>query len=205
MIDKDVHRQLVDHIDGDKLRGLRWPELRQGEVIAVDYSVNPITCSIFLSGDGDTSVDGVPCLEPYVPLVGDIPFLLMNGSDLIAVGPVTKGPVETTTGLSAASGWSTTQFLGRKSGGVTFVLVRMDRTGGTITVTNQNITDTLLCTLPAGWRPPDTIFPVCNLQNSRHGVMEVTAAGACNLVTASSDIILGDSAKFYASWVDWGA
>jgi hypothetical protein len=60
----------------------------------------------------------------------------------------------TATGLVAATGFSVNSFAGRRSRGNVVLDIYLNRTGATITATSGNITDTLCCTVPAGWRVP---------------------------------------------------
>lgn len=62
----------------------------------------------------------------------------------------------TTSGLVAASGFSVNSFLGRKVSGITVLDMYLARTGTDITASGGNISpDVQICTVPAGWRPPD--------------------------------------------------
>ncbi|MGW0686554.1 hypothetical protein ACWD2L_24675 [Streptomyces sp. NPDC002754] len=62
-------------------------------------------------------------------------------------------PVETISGgLSVASGWSLSSFDARRRSGVVQFLGYFVRTGANLPA-NPNIGDTLVATLPAGWRP----------------------------------------------------
>jgi hypothetical protein len=202
----EIIRDIADQVNKDDRRGLTFPELRMGVVTAINLAVAPPECDVLLGNNTDDEpATAIPCGLGYLPVVNDVIFLLKNGTDLIAIGgfgTLADFGVETvSTGLTPASGFGTTQFLGRKTAGVTTVMVRMDRTGGTITATNANITDTLVCTLPVGWRPPDTVFPAANIQNARTGVMEVLADGTCVLVTSTTDVVTGDSIKFSHAWI----
>jgi hypothetical protein len=202
----EIVRSIADQVNKADLRGLTWPELRLGVVIVANTAVTPNTCDVLLGNDvTDDPATDIACALGYVPVVNDVTFILKNGTDMIAVGGLgTRAAfgVETiAAGLVAASGFAATEFNGRRAAGVTFIEVRLDRTGGTITQTNSNITDTLVCTLPAGWTPPTLMFPVFNCQNARHGVMEVDPNGTCIIDTCSTDIITGDSIKFHLCWV----
>jgi hypothetical protein len=202
----EIIRDIADQVNKDTLKGLTWPELRMGVVTAINLAVAPPECDVLLGNNTDDDpATEIPCGLGYLPVVNDVIFLLKNGTDLIAIGGFGTfadfGVEITSTGLTPATGFATTQFLGRKTAGVTTIMVRMERTGGTITATNGNITDTLVCTLPVGWRPPDTVFPAANIQNARTGVMEVLANGTCVLVTSTSDVIVADSIKFSHAWI----
>src|SRR6266540_755330 len=89
---RECNRQLTNEIMFEK----QWPtlrgvQLRQGIVQAVDSTLRQ--CSIYLGGDTDVQINGVPVLTSYVPVIGDNVWLLQNGSDLIAIGTVSiAGP-----------------------------------------------------------------------------------------------------------------
>jgi len=64
----------------------------------------------------------------------------------------------TTSGLVPATNFNVNSFSGRKVSGITTVHVYLAYTGLGITVSGSNISpDVLMATLPAGWRPPETI------------------------------------------------
>lgn len=62
-------------------------------------------------------------------------------------------PVETTTsGMVTATGWTLSSFDGRRHGRVVQILGYWTRSGASLPA-NPNLADTLIATLPAGWRP----------------------------------------------------
>lgn len=62
-------------------------------------------------------------------------------------------PPETiTAGAVTATGWTLSSFEARRRGGVVQVLGYWTRSGATL-LANPNLSDTLIATLPAGWRP----------------------------------------------------
>lgn len=85
----------------------------------------------------------------------------------------------TTSGLTAATGWSVSSFQGRKVSGITFVEMFVTRTGANITEVASNTgnisPDVDMCTLPAGWCPQETI-------NATYG--NGTVDGECTISTA---------------------
>lgn len=83
----------------------------------------------------------------------------------------------TSSGLTAATDWSINSFSGRKDNGITTVHVYLSYTGAGITQTGTNIGDTLMATLPSGWRPPETI---------NVGIGNGAAIGECTLGTTGS-------------------
>ncbi|WP_435974551.1 hypothetical protein [Streptomyces sp. Qhu_M48] len=69
-----------------------------------------------------------------------------------------------TTGATAATGWTLSSFTGRRArSGVVTIRASITRTGGDITATAVGgISDTSLCTLPAGWAPSATFEAVAS-------------------------------------------
>lgn len=65
-------------------------------------------------------------------------------------------PTITTTGLTAASGFSVNDFYGVKSGKAVSLDMYLARTGADITASGGNIADTACCTVPSGLRPTAT-------------------------------------------------
>ncbi|MEV7205711.1 MULTISPECIES: hypothetical protein [unclassified Streptomyces] len=71
-------------------------------------------------------------------------------------------PVETISGgLSVSSGWSLSSFDARRRGGVVQFLGMFARTGATIPA-DPNVGDTLVATLPTGWRPIVLLEALCS-------------------------------------------
>ncbi|NUS26135.1 MAG: hypothetical protein HOV92_18190 [Streptomyces sp.] len=94
----------------------------------------------------------------------------------------------TTSGLTAATGFSVNSFLGRKVSGVTVLDIYMQRTGADITATGGNITDTQICTVPAGWRPPDQTINGTWDNGAAEGGWVVGTDGVCTLRTSNGTI-----------------
>lgn len=116
----------------------------------------------------------------------------------------------TTTGLVAATGFSVTSFSGRKINGITTVAFLVNRTGAPIPELGSNfgnITDTNMCTLPVGWRPPETIS--ANWGNgSVDGECTITSTGVVTLRSisgqanaAADGIATGTNPRVSASWI----
>lgn len=77
-------------------------KLRQGTVVSYDQTTE--TCSLYLGGDTDTQIDGVPVLNGLLLVANDAVWLTQNGSDLIVVG--TRGPRAWPTWSPTYAGWS---------------------------------------------------------------------------------------------------
>ncbi|MFD6035716.1 hypothetical protein ACFWHF_14415 [Streptomyces griseoincarnatus] len=108
----------------------------------------------------------------------------------------------TTTGLTAATDFTVTSFSGRRSGKVVTVDVFVQYTGAGINVTNpgDNITDTPMCTLPSGWRPPETMNAIWG-SGAVHGDTNIATTGVMSLRTTSNDIVTNANIRVVASWI----
>ncbi|MER7234021.1 hypothetical protein ABT348_24100 [Streptomyces olivaceus] len=60
---------------------------------------------------------------------------------------------QTSTGLTAASGFSVADFYALRSKGTVSIDITLTRTGSEIDGSTGNIANTDCCTLPSGWRP----------------------------------------------------
>ncbi|MFD4551421.1 hypothetical protein [Streptomyces sp. NPDC058466] len=107
----------------------------------------------------------------------------------------------TASGLTAASGFSVNDFRGYKSGKIIVIDMYMLRTGGTITATTGNITDTAICTVPSGWRPTNGTINGAWDDGTSEGGFVVGTDGICTLRTASGDIILNRNIRLHAAFV----
>jgi hypothetical protein len=94
----------------------------------------------------------------------------------------------TTSGLSVSSGFSLNDFFGFRQGRSVTIDVYLTRTGSAINSTNGNISDTVCCTLPSGWRPTHDTVTSCFDNGIVHGGWVVGTDGLCTLRTASDDI-----------------
>lgn len=93
----------------------------------------------------------------------------------------------TTTGLTAATNFTVSSFSGRKVNGITTVELFVTRTTSNILelATNSgNITDTDMCTLPSGWRPPESINALWST-GTVDGECTISSAGVVTLRTIS--------------------
>lgn len=112
----------------------------------------------------------------------------------------------TVSGLTAASGFSVSSFSGRKVNGITTVQMFVTRTGADIAQTasdSGNISpDTTVCTLPVGWRPPETINCICG-NGSVDGEATISTIGGVVLrsVSGNSGWASGTNLRFTAMWI----
>jgi len=112
---------------------------------------------------------------------------------------------ETTSGIVDSTGFSTSNFTGRKVSGVTFIELFVNRTGATISesATNTgNITDTDVTTLPSGWRPQEALNCICG-NGSVDGEAVIGSDGMITLRTISGNVgwASGSNLRFTAMWV----
>jgi hypothetical protein len=98
-------------------------------------------------------------------------------------------PTITTTGLTAASGFSVNDFYGVKSGKNVALDMYLARTGADITASGGNISDTAICTVPSGLRPNATSTITGTWDNgSVSGGFVIGTDGVCTLRTSSGNI-----------------
>lgn len=108
--------------------------------------------------------------------------------------------------MSAASGWSVEWQNGQRLGQVATVVVRVTRTGGTITVpSNGNLSNTLIGTLTSVWQP----FYQGPMSSTSTGLMVVgysQSDGGVYLAAtlANRDIVRGQSITLGGTWVSKG-
>lgn len=121
-------------------------------------------------------------------------FTVDKDGNATAVGNITSTPVITTSGLTAGSGFTINSggFTGYKVGKVVAVDLHMHRSGTTITMSGGNIGDTVIATLPAGWRPTHTTINGAWDDATSSGSWVVGTDGVCTLRTSSGDIV-GDA------------
>lgn len=112
---------------------------------------------------------------------------------------------ETSTGLTAGSGFSVVSFSGRRVNGITTVEAFVNRTGSAIAegATNTgNISDTTLATLPSDWRPGETINAVWG-NGSNDGECTIATDGIISLRSTSgnSGIANDTNVRVTAFWI----
>ncbi|CAL9528643.1 hypothetical protein [Streptomyces sp. enrichment culture] len=100
---------------------------------------------------------------------------------------------ETTTGLTVTAGWALNSFRARRDGRAVSATVYVKRTGGALTA-NPNLEDVLLCTLPAGWRPPDDTEAIAS-DGWGSGAARVEADGQIYLRTWSPGMSIDTNAN----------
>ncbi|ONK10371.1 hypothetical protein [Streptomyces sp. MP131-18] len=128
--------------------------------------------------------------------------LYRSDANLLATDDRFVAQVETMGAPSAASGFSTNAYTGRRTCGVYYVTVLMTNSVSRSASSTGNIDDTLMCTLPSGWRPPaQTSASWSNGITS--GEARVDESGQMVLRTAmpNSTIGIGTNILCSLSWV----
>jgi hypothetical protein len=93
-------------------------------------------------------------------------------------------PVVVTGTATAATNFSITSFVAYDAGGTTWFAVQATYSGSTITASSVgNITDTACCTLP--FAPQSAMWLPYQVANTSDGVLLVSTAGLCSLLTLS--------------------
>ncbi|MEU0200940.1 MULTISPECIES: hypothetical protein [unclassified Streptomyces] len=123
---------------------------------------------------------------------------LYNGSAWITPEP---SLVSGTTGLSAASGFSVIDFFGHRQGRVTSIDFYLTRTGGDITLSNGNLVDLVVATVPSSWRPTHATISGCWDSGIRHGGFVIGVDGIVTLRTSSGTISTGTNLRFQLTFI----
>lgn len=160
------------------------------------------TVDITLSG---VTIPDVPRLAGISVAVNDAVQVLALRGSLLVLGPVADSAeadaASTSSGASASAGFTVTTFTGRKVAGVTSATLFVACTS-TITATAGNIPDTAMVTLPAGYRPPETIS-VGWSNGTVEGEATITAAGLVALRTCTgASLASGTNVRLHAVWIN---
>ena len=107
----------------------------------------------------------------------------------------------TASGLTAGSGFAVNDFAGYREGRVTMVDAYVARTGGTINESGGNITDTVCCTLPSGWRPTHQTINSTWDNGVVSGGFVVGTDGICTLRSATGDITSGTNLRLHLMFI----
>lgn len=122
-------------------------------------------------------------------------------------GAADFGYNEVTTGITYATDFGAGSMIYRNTAGVHYVDVEVVRTGATFTPANTsgNVTpDLTIATLPAGSRPPSSIYILAST-GVGHGSLRINTDGTCELLTWIPDpvtITNGSTIRFTATWID---
>lgn len=112
---------------------------------------------------------------------------------------------EITTGVTAATDFTVSDFIGRKVNGMTFITVTFNRTGATIgesSAGSGNIGDTTAGTLPVGWRPQELCEAMWD-SGFNDGGATINTSGVITLRTTSgsSGVGNGHNPRITAMWI----
>lgn len=110
----------------------------------------------------------------------------------------------TTSGLTPATNFTTTTYETRKTAGVVTVHIALSYSGSTVTADAAgNITDTLCCTLPAGFIPHQPYVTAFDKSGTATGDVYIDVDGTCKLKTLSPTATMasGSSITFSATFV----
>ena len=106
-------------------------------------------------------------------------------------------------GLTPATNFTVSGFSGRKVNGITTISINCARNATALTANAAgNITDTLMCTLPVGWRPVESIPFIFNAGSVADGAGTILTSGTCTLTSLSPNAVGASlSYVFTASWI----
>jgi hypothetical protein len=126
-------------------------------------------------------------------------FAVDNGGVVKAIGDVTESTLANI--ATAASGFSVVAGYAIRRAGMDVVQLVVQRTGGTITSTNGNITDTDICTVASAWRPASGFGSEALSFSYGTGVVNgelvtTPSTGVTTIRTASSDVTTGSNIRF---------
>lgn len=108
-------------------------------------------------------------------------------------------------GLTVASGWSSSGFSAVRSKGTVTVDIILTRTGSTISGSTGNSADVELCTLPEGWRPP-VVMETLYGNNQTFGGCVINTSGVITLRTTNTqDVANGNTIRVHATFNLTGA
>ncbi|MEU6098974.1 hypothetical protein [Streptomyces sp. NPDC047079] len=97
-------------------------------------------------------------------------------------------PVTTSSGLTAATGFSINSFSGYKQGRTTMLDIYLTRTGADLVLASGNLPDTQCATAPVGWRPTNGTINGAWDNGIVGGGFVIGTDGICTLRTSSGTI-----------------
>jgi hypothetical protein len=107
----------------------------------------------------------------------------------------------TTSGLSAAAGFSVIDFFGHRQGRVVALDLYLTRTGANIPVTNGNVVDLVAATVPSAWRPTHSTITGCWDSGVVHGGFVIGTDGVVTIRTATHEIDTGTNLRFHITFL----
>jgi len=151
------------------------------------------------------SARGAALAGATAPVEGMASYLLDVNRLEIYDGSAWVTPPQTLTstasGLTAGSGFAVNDFAGYREGRTTMVDMYLSRTGGTINESGGNITDTVCCTLPSGWRPTHQTINGTWDNGVVSGGFVVGTDGICTLRSATGDITSGTNLRLHLVFI----
>lgn len=131
--------------------------------------------------------------------------LYRSGAGVLTTDSTLGSAVTLSTSLTAATGFTLISAAHRKTGDITTVTGYLTRSGTTLNTTSStssNFTDTLLATLPTGFRPPIVITCVWgNGLSSGEALIDTDGTVTIRNGDYNQPISNGDNLRFTATWV----
>jgi hypothetical protein len=151
------------------------------------------------------SARGAALSGATAPVKGMVSFLQDTNSFEVYDGAAWFTPQpslsSTTSGLSAASGFSVNSFYGFRQGRVTTLDMYLARTGGNLPLSSGNLPDVVCCTVPSAWRPThDTINGTWD-NGVVGGGFVVGVDGICTLRTSDGTIESGTNLRMHVVFI----
>lgn len=179
-----IHRVLADAIAGTaRQQGEATPTVR-----GADWQTATVTAVGTTPATVDCGQIRARRMESYgAPAVGDLIVITRSGSgNWIAWGRLRDSADTTTGGAAASTGFDLVEWSARRVGLHCYIRLAVTRTGVTITSSSAgNIGDLDLATIPAGWRPAESIVEVNACDGFGDGGCQVHSSGLVRLRTWS--------------------
>lgn len=148
--------------------------------------------------------DGMMFWGPGGTTVSDT-NLYRSAAGLLKTDSIFKSQIETAPAPTAASLFTVTSCVGRRSNGVVAFSVTLTYTGAPIVgnATTGNISDKLCLTFPSTWFPPDQKVEAIDVDMLSGGTLFVNTDGTCviNSLYPGSTMATNSVIKFSTSWV----
>lgn len=128
--------------------------------------------------------------------------LFRNGIGLLKTNSIFNSQVESnTSAFTPASGFTLVALFIRRTAGITIADIYLTYTGGGITATAGNITDTACGTITAGWCPTHTTVYGGWDNGTVQGGFVVGTDGICTMRTASGNIATSSNIRMQAIYI----
>ncbi|MDG9703823.1 hypothetical protein [Streptomyces sp. DH37] len=156
-------------------------------VRGADWQLATVT-AVNTTGTVDCGAIRARRMESYgSPAVGDLIVITRSGSgNWVAWGRLRDSADTTTTGLVAGTDFGIVEWSGRRAGPHCYIRLAVTRTGETITAgSTGNINDLHLATIPAGWRPIESLVETIACDGFADGGAHIESSGIVRLRTWS--------------------